>query len=278
LEGKDDAEKEQKVQAIIEQISGLEKNTKVAKTIESTIQNKEALVVFQSALNDPSGDFTKVNEVLIKHEEAEKRKQEEQQKQQETKEKTKSHSDTDRAYDFHTQVQNNFSKIPTGETITTYMDNTLFKIRKDTNEGQSTVLWNGMEISGVDMSDTKSMKENINQAMDSMRFLKENGLQVFGESIPKIIDAVNNRPERNGKERINLSDGINPEEQKELLETIGQMLDIGTSHKGLDTLKKDFHVTSLQSGGLLGRLQKKGYAKNDVIDVFAITERIKQNV
>ena len=158
------------------------------------------------------------------------------------------------------------------------MDNTLFKIRKDTNKGESTVLWNGMEISGVNMSDTKSMKENINQAMDSMRFLKENGLQVFGEKIPAIIDAVNNRPERNGKERINLSDGINPEEQKELLETIGQVFGIETSQKELDSLKKDFHTASLQSGGLLRRLQQKGYAKDDFIDTFTITNAIAKSI
>lgn len=250
-------------------------NTK-AKAIQSTLTDTGKWGKLEAFNAYWSGELSteEFNKTVEKRDQ--ERKKQEEQKPQEL-EQTKSHSDTDRAYDFNTQVQNNFSKIPIGETITTYMDNTLFKIRKDTDEGKSTVLWNGMQIANIDMSDTKSMKENINQAMDSMRFLKENGLQVFGEKIPAIIDAVNNRPERNGKERINLSDGINPEEQKELLETIGQVLGIETSQKELDSLKKVFHTTSLQSGGLLKKLQQKGYAKNDFIDTFAITNAITKS-
>lgn len=104
------------------------------------------------------------------------------------------------------------------------MDNKLFQIRKDTDKGQSTVSWNGMEISGVNMSDTKSMKENINQAMDSMQFLKDSGLDIFTTDIPKIIDAVNNRASRKSGEKIDITDGISVEEGFILLESIGKII------------------------------------------------------
>lgn len=169
--------------------------------------------------------------------------------------------------------------MDTGKIITTFINGNEVYIKKDSADEVS-LFSGGIPIRQIQVSDQKHMNERIEKAMDSVQFLKDYGLDALNLSIPNIVDIINNRPGRGSGTMIDLSDGLDTQEQHALMDTLARLANIevpeGTPIERLDALKNRFRTVS-QGEGIISRLRKAGYIKegSNVVDVFAVREGMK---
>lgn len=181
--------------------------------------------------------------------------------------------------DFQT-FGTDFGKMDTGKVVTTMINGNKVFIKKDSADEVS-IFSGGIPIRQIQVSDQKHMNEHIEKAMDSVQFLKEYGLDAIGINIPNLVDLINERPSINNGRILNLSDGVNTEEQRILMQTLARLADMeiptGSPAEVLDRLKNDFHTLS-QGDGLISRLRKAGYIETDsnALDMFAVKEGMEK--
>lgn len=173
-----------------------------------------------------------------------------------------------------------FAKMDTGRVITTMIDGSEVFIRKDSPDEVS-LFSCGIPVRQIKVSDQKRINEHIGKAMDSVQFLKDHGLDALNVSIPNIVDIINNRPTKRVRTRIDLSDGLDTEEQYTLLDTIARLADMdtpgGAPATRLDILKNAFRALS-QGEGIISCLRKAGYIKegSNVVNIFAVKEGMEK--
>ncbi|MDD2891769.1 MAG: hypothetical protein PHQ95_02285 [Candidatus Gracilibacteria bacterium] len=222
---------------------------------ESILTDKTKLAAFETYWN--GGSVEVFNKII------EKRDQEIQQAKQE--EKT-----SNRAYEFN---QIDFSKTPFHEIIPTKSGDISFSIRKD-SENTSTVLYKGMEISGIET-------RNLSEVPEMIQFIRDTGLDIFGSHISDILAIMNNgQTKKGGKEQINLKDGLGSNEKHIILKSMADILMPETDTSNKEKLEENFKNIQ-RSGGILEYLRqnKKEYITVDnSININAFKNSLKGTV
>ena len=88
-------------------------------------------------------------------------------------------------------------------------DNTF--VHKDSDNTVS-IFSQGISIEKIKINDIKNPLEDINKAISSIQFLKENGLDILSKDIQGIIDIINQKQENTAGEKINIKNGIGTSE------------------------------------------------------------------
>ncbi len=221
-----------------------------------------------------SGNFTTFNQKI---QEREQKREEaiikQQQEQQAKKGPAESSQKNIPQYENTASIAANFATIPLGQFITYWQ----VVIKKDTDNTIS-LFSDGVGIRSFKITDPKNPQASIDRAMDSVQFLKDAGLGVFGASLPSIISAINNRPSRWSGELIDLTQGITQSAGFILLESLGKVL----WHEPINWTRDATALKQLQTrfrttdGWVLGRLQKAGLARSNDINIPKIEKAIKE--
>lgn len=167
----------------------------------------------------------------------------------------------------------------TGKVITTFINGNEVIIKKDSADEVS-LFSGGIPIRQISVSDPKHMNEHIEKAMDSVQFLKDYGLDALSISIPNIVDIINQKQSVNAGRTIDLTDGIDTEEQYVLMNTLAKLANIevpeGAPATRLDMLKNNFRILS-QGDEIIARLRKAGYINegSNAVNVFVVREGVK---
>jgi hypothetical protein len=94
-------------------------------------------------------------------------------------------------------IDTKFTEIPVGQPMISGSGNDTVFIHRNSDNTMSIYSPSGkMSIDGIRIINQEKPFEDIEKAMDSIQFLKESGLDIFRNDLPKIIDAVNNRASR----------------------------------------------------------------------------------
>lgn len=180
--------------------------------------------------------------------------------------------DSASSVDFRS-IGTDFAKRPDGQVIRTFVGENEVIIKKD-SDNEISIYSGGIPIREIRVSENGNIKDSIQNAMSSIQFLRKYGLGIFRDDIPTIVELINNRPLKNN---ISLSDGIDPEEELTLLESIAKLAEIeipeGKSPaEKLSTLKDRFHAIAEQNGKLTSMLRAKGYiqAGSNSVNRFAL--------
>ncbi len=179
---------EEKKKFLEEIIKNIDKHAELSKKAQTYAPSKENLADFAASWK--SGDFTEFNKKSIEREE--KREQAEIKKQELQKEQS-SNSKISSAASLDFQAFNTaFNKISNDKIVKTFVDGQEVYIKKDSNDEVS-IFSSGVPIRGIKITDIKNPQEDINKAMDSVQFIRSCGLSIFGNSLPKMIDIINNK-------------------------------------------------------------------------------------
>ncbi len=239
-------------------------------TTQSILADDKKLQVFEQYYRGEIESLQELNTKLDERDQEIKKQQAEKQ----TSEKTWIPEKQVQSYDTIASLGGNFTKIPDNQIISC---GDIF-IKKD-SENTISLFSHGVIIDKYKI-DKKDVQTSIQKAMESVNFLKDAGLGIFGTALPSIIAAINNRPSRWSKEKIELSDGISKNEGFILLESLGEIMgdekvEWDHDQKHLETLQKTFLE---KGGGLLSRLQKSQFATHDTIHVQEIIKHIQKEV
>lgn len=231
--------------------------------IRSTLDDKVKLQAFESYWR---GDIKSPEELNAKIAERDKEiKQAEDSKQGK---ETQIHPM--KSYDNLQSFGTDFSKIPDGRIITYKDGESDIYIKKD-SKNEISIFAGGVPIRGIKITNETDPKADITKAMDSVQFIKDCGLDIFGTSLPKMIDIINNKQKGKWERKIDLADGLNPggEEERILLQYIAKMVDIDAALP-IENLRREF--SEMRNGhGLLPRLQKKpGYVTANSLNMTTI--------
>lgn len=231
--------------------------------VKDILHDKKKLEAFNTYWN--GGSLEVFNKAI------EKRDQEIQQEEKLwTQEKQEGKNNPMKSYDTLQSLSIHFQAIENGKIVTYKVGNSDVYIKKD-SENEISIFSDGVPIRGIKVTDKKNPQEDIQKAMNSVRFIKDCGLSIFGTNLPKIIEIINNKQKWKGERKINLADGLDAggEEEKILLRYIAKMIDIDAA-LSIENLKKQFNEIS-NTSGLLSRFQKKpGYVTNNSLNMTTI--------
>lgn len=181
-----------------------------------------------------------------------------------------------KSYDNLSSLSTGFSSIPNNQIITYKIGNNDVFIRKD-SKNEISIFAEGIPMRGIKINDEKNPGADIQKAMDSVRFLKESGVGVFGTSLPKMIDIINNKLISNGKNKIDFSDGLTFDgtEEKVFLQYISALIQEPTLSIG--DIQENFRTVSTRGGGLLAKLQAvPGYVTNNSLNMTTILDDLEK--
>ncbi|NDK19768.1 hypothetical protein GW819_02930 [Candidatus Gracilibacteria bacterium] len=228
---------------------------------ESILTDKTKLAAFETYWNGGSVEvFNKAIENREQEIQQEKALQESSSKQGE--------KSNNRTYEFN---QIDFSKTPFHEIISTKVGDISFSVRKD-SEDTSTVLYKGMEISGI-------KTRNLSEVPEMIQFIRDTGLDIFGSHISDIFTIINNRQsKKGGEEQINLKDGLGSNEKHIILKSMADILIPGIDTSNKEKLEENFKNIQ-RNGGMLEYLlqNKKEYITMDnSININAFKNSLKK--
>ena len=265
----DEAKKTQFVNGLIKIITWIE----TARVRGENYSNPDVQREFAAAWR--SGDFTTFNQKIQEREQKREEAIIKQQQEQQAKKGPAESSQKDiPQYESTASIAANFATMPLGQAIA-YWQVLIEKKSPNTLTLRSP---DGVLIEGFEIKDPDHPQSSIDRAMDSVQFLKDAGLGVFGASLPSIISAINNRPSRWSGEKIDLTQGITQSAGFILLESLGKVL----WHEPINWTRDATALKQLQTrfrttdGWVLGRLQKAGLARSNDINIPKIEKAIKE--